>query len=225
MNELIPVFETSLFDTPLTDMGIDFLELGIDSILQDGLLKDVPIVGTIVNLGKFGQNVHDRNLLRQTLIFINEFHNNQVSEEKIIDYRTKLQNPIFLEAELGRVMILLNKNVDTIKSIYEAKFYSAYVDKQISWYEFCELCDITDRLFVSDLDCLKDAYLNNGISVQDEVSYKHDRLISVGLLINETRLSGSVVFIDLDSPEQQNIMDLTPIGRKFCDIAFTHAVS
>lgn len=221
MNELVPVFETSLFDTPLVDIGVDFFELGIDSILQDGLLKDIPIVGTIVGVGKFAQNVHDRNLLRQSLVFINEFNNGHIAPEKIAKHRIKLQqNPHFREEEIGRVLILLNKNMDMIKSLYEAKFYVAYVDEQISWTDFCELCDITDRLFISDISSLREAYLNNGISEQMEISYKHDRLISVGLLTNEARLSGSIFVVELDSQEQQNIMDLTEIGRKFCGIAF-----
>lgn len=221
MNELVPVFETSLFDTSLTDVGIDFLELGIDSVLQDGLLKDIPIVGTIVGVGKFAQNVHDRNLLRQTLVFINEFNNGRISSAKIEKHRKKLQqNPKLMEEEMGRVLILLDKNIDMVKSVFEAKFYSAYVDDKITWNEFCELCDITDRLFISDLTNLKEAYTNNGVTGQMSISYKHDRLISVGLLTNEARLSGSIFVLDLDSKEQQNIIDLTDIGKIFCNIAF-----
>ena len=38
MDELVPVFEDSLFWTSIADVGIDFAELGIDSILSDGIL-------------------------------------------------------------------------------------------------------------------------------------------------------------------------------------------
>ena len=82
MDELVPVFEDSLFGTSIADVGIEFAELGIDSILSDGILKDIPIVGTIVGVGKLAHNVHDRNLLRQTLPFINEFNKGLVSHEK-----------------------------------------------------------------------------------------------------------------------------------------------
>lgn len=90
MNELIPSFEKSLFDSSLADCGIDFLELGIDSVLQDGLFKDIPIVGTIVSMGKFAQNVHDRNLLRQTLTFINEFNNGNFSSDEVEKHRNNV---------------------------------------------------------------------------------------------------------------------------------------
>ena len=127
MNELIPSFEKSLFDSSLTDCGLDFLELGIDSVLQDGLLKDIPIVGTIVNMGKFAQNVHDRNLLRQTLAFINEFNNGNFSPDEVEKHRKKvLASPRKLEEELGRILTILNRNIDSIKSVLEAKFYVAW---------------------------------------------------------------------------------------------------
>ena len=126
----------------------------------------------------------------------------------------------FKEKELGRILIILNRNLDIIKSIFEAKFYSAYIDEQITWNDFCELCEITDRLFISDIEILEKAYRNGGVSEDLGISYKHDRLVSIGILTNEAQLHGGVVAFDLDNLEQQNIMELTEIGRKFCNIAF-----
>lgn len=83
MDELVPVFEDSLFGSSIADVGIEFAELGIDSILSDGVLKEIPIVGTIVGVGKLAHNVHDRNLLRQTLSFINEFNKGSLNPDKI----------------------------------------------------------------------------------------------------------------------------------------------
>lgn len=220
MNDLVPVFEYSLFENSLADIGIDFTELGIDSVLHDGLLKDIPIVSTILGLGKLAQNIYDRNLLRQTLAFINEFNHQGISSDKVEKYRAKLQrNPKRMEKELGRVLILLNQNIDIIKSIFEAKFYSSYIDGEISWDAFCELCDITGRLFMSDISVLKDAYANNGVTRQTVLSYRYDRLISVGLLKNEARLSGGY-FMVIEGQEQQNAIDITDIGKTFCSIAF-----
>ena len=61
MDELVPAFESSLFEQPI-EIGSELLEIGIDSVLKDGLLKDIPIVGTILNAGKFAQNLYDRNI-------------------------------------------------------------------------------------------------------------------------------------------------------------------
>ena len=221
MDELVPAFDASLFNSHISDIGSDYLELGIDSVLKDGLLKDIPIVGTIVSLGKLAHNIQDRNLLLQTLAFICELNSSTVTLEKYNEYRAKwFIDSRFKERELGYILIILNKNIDTIKSRFEAKFYSAYIDKMINWNEFCELCDITDRLFAPDIDTLKEAYNNNGVTEDMDISYRHDRLNSLGLLTNEARLHGSIFMEDLDSKEKLKIFELTEIGQKFCDIAF-----
>lgn len=70
---LIPSLKASLFNpisTSMSDSLIDIAELGLDSVLQDGVLKDVPIFGTIASLCKTGVNLRERNLIRQTAVFI-----------------------------------------------------------------------------------------------------------------------------------------------------------
>lgn len=221
MNELVPAFEISLFDSPIMDIGMEFAEIGIDAVLNDGLLKDIPIVSTVVGLGKFVQNIYDRNLLRQTLVFIKEFNCNGGNSNQVAQHRHKLQqNPKLMEAELGRILIILNKNIDLIKSQFEAKFYAAYINERISWEDFCELCDVTDRLFVSDIDNLKLAYVNNGVKKNMPITYRYDRLISVGLLVNKDRISSGLVMTIEDSEEPLILIDFTDLGRKFCSLVF-----
>jgi hypothetical protein len=58
-------FNTTLVDSNLENLGIDISELALDSVLKDGLLKDIPIVGTIVNFVKLGVNIHDRLFLKK----------------------------------------------------------------------------------------------------------------------------------------------------------------
>lgn len=54
MDELTKDFKNSLILNS-EDAVIDYLELGIDSFIKDGVLKDIPIVSTIVSRLKFTQ--------------------------------------------------------------------------------------------------------------------------------------------------------------------------
>ena len=81
MNEVVPKFQDSLF-TGLSNTIPDIAELGIDSILSEGTLKDIPVVNALLGVKNTAQSLHDRNLLRQTLAFINEFNNGNINEEK-----------------------------------------------------------------------------------------------------------------------------------------------
>lgn len=214
--ELIPSFEASLF-SPVWDTSIDYIELGIDTLFKDGVLKDIPIVGSIIGAGKFVYNIADRNAIKQLVVFINEFNKRTIEPKKLEDHRLKLRaNSRNLEKELGRVMIILNRNIDAYKSVIEARFYSACIESEISWETFCELCDITERMFLSDINTLQSAYLNNGVILKMRTSYRHDRLISIGLL-KEGPASG---IIDLDDPNPQYIYILTEIGKIYCRYAF-----
>ena len=66
-----------------------------------------------MGLGKTAQNIHDRNLLKQTIKFINTFNEKSISTQKVEKYKNHLDsNPKYAEEELGRVIILLNSNVD-----------------------------------------------------------------------------------------------------------------
>ena len=66
MDKIIPSFCESLFDGS-SDTIKDLCEFGIDSILDDGVFKEFPIVNLLIGIKNTAQNIHDRNLLKQTL--------------------------------------------------------------------------------------------------------------------------------------------------------------
>lgn len=72
-------------------------------------------------------------------------------------YKEKLNaNLKFAEEELGRVMIILNGNVDLKKSEILGRLFRAYVEEQIDWDKFCELSEVISRIFISDIALLYD---------------------------------------------------------------------
>lgn len=221
MEEIIKPFEKSLFDNNIRDIGIDMIEVGIDSFLQEGPIKDIPIVGNIVKAGQFVYNIYDRNLLRQTLVFIQQFNNNKVDSDKLNDYRETLKKDFKkAEKELGRVLIILNKMIDSEKSTILAKLYSAYINQDITWEDFCELSEANDRLFVKDITVLYNLYDLEGIVINEEYDYIYKRLISIGLLKDDVRLSqNAIVAVPIDGRSYgPKRMKLTRLGNIFCKL-------
>ena len=100
------------------------------------------------------------------------------------------------------------------------KIYAAYINEYITWDIFCELTDIMDRLFVSDIDVLKKAYESDGVYDSMELSYRHERLISYGLMVNQARLSDGIIMRDMDENKPTKLIRLTDIGKIFCKYAF-----
>lgn len=64
MNELMPKpvdgFARALFSTELTDIAVDFAELGIDSLFDNPVLKEIPLVKSAISVWKLGVSVKER---------------------------------------------------------------------------------------------------------------------------------------------------------------------
>lgn len=188
LKKIVPSFAESLFNSSLSELLKDYTEIGIDSVLEDGVLKEVPIVRTILNLTKTVQNIHDRNLLKQLIKFIQTFNDGSVSDEKLIKYRKKFEeNPSFANAELERIIIILNSIIDTKKSELLAVIFRAYINELINWEKFCELADVINRLFINDLLLLYAICRREINDTSQCEGYQADRLISLGLVQSTTK--------------------------------------
>lgn len=220
MDKLVDDFEKSLFNSS-KDVISDYLEIGIDSLMNEGILKEIPIVNTIVGVLKIGKNVHDRNLLKQTLTFINEFNKNKISRDKLDQYKITIENnPKRCEEELGRILLLLNNFIDKEKSIMLAKIFKAYIEKIINWNEFCEYSEIINRLFIQDINLLNMIYDGRVTDTTNRGDlYRVERLNSLGIIgisFKSTRIT------TINGVQQENRQDsylsMNSNGRKFMNI-------
>ena len=220
MDKLVDDFEKSLFNSS-KDVISDYLEIGIDSLMNEGILKEIPIVNTIVGVLKIGKNVHDRNLLKQTLTFINEFNNNKISHDKLKQYKITIENNHKrCEEELGRILLLLNNFIDKEKSIMLAKIFKAYIEKIINWNEFCEYSEIINRLFIQDINLLNMIYDGRVTDTTNRGDlYRVERLNSLGIIgisFKSTRIT------TINGVQQENRQDsylsMNSNGRKFMNI-------
>ena len=178
MDKLTEEFKNSLINNAETGLE-DYLELAVDNFIEDGILKDIPIVSSIVNGLKFAKNIYDRNLLKQTLVFISELNNGTLSKDKLIAYKSTIENnPKKCEEELGRILKLLNSE----KSIILAKFFKSYINEEITWNEFCEYSEIINRIFVQDISMLIKIYNNEVAYNEGRERFRIERLVAVGLI-------------------------------------------
>lgn len=216
MDKLVPAFETSLFDPALSDVCAEMVELGIDSLLDEGLFRSVPIVGLLVGVTKTAQNIHDRNLLKQTVEFINTFNSKRLSQAQKEKYMAHLSSDSkYAEEELGRVLIVLNSNIDVKKSELLAKFYHAYVEEKIDWDAFCELSDVTTRLFITDIHLLYAVYNKTITNTTQCEVYRADRLIALGLLDSAMK---SISIGSRSGGQTQRYIQTNEFGSLFCEL-------
>lgn len=184
MEPIVPEFERSLF-APLEDAGQNLVELGIDTLTENELVKQIPIVNSLIGVIKVGYNLHERNLLLNTLAFIQDFNTDPYSE-KVRSYIEEIRrNEKKAEKELGRVLIILNRIIDSKKAIILSGMYRAYIERIFNWDIFCDFAQIIEMLQLNDIPALKRMYQN--ISYFDEWALQDCiisifRLLSLGLV-------------------------------------------
>lgn len=128
-------------------------------------------------------------------MFLNELNSGNVDKEKLTNYKDRLnRNKKEAEKELGRVLIILNQIIDNDKSIMLGKIFKAYVNEKIDWNQFCEFSEIINRLFLQDVDALKQIYYGRlkETSGMGDI-YRIERLNSLGIigLSTKTMMIGS----------------------------------
>ena len=185
MDKLLSDFRDSIFTDAFNSYGGDIIETGVDSLLGDGLLKDVPVINTIMGVIKTVLSIRERMFLKNTIVFLSSFNNGTAESDKVDAYKTKLSDDAQAPKEMERVVLLLNQYVDTIKSRYLALMYKKYVFGEYDWSKFCELSDILSRLFLEDILTIKEIYNSENHTAKYHIlsiPYNVRRLESIGLV-------------------------------------------
>lgn len=216
MNEIIPKFNDSLI-VDSADIAGDYLELGIDSILENDTLKELPIIKTFMSVGKIANNIRERNLLKNLANFISELNSGNIDVNILKKHQEMLkENPKKAEKELGRILIILDTVIENKKAVLLAKLYKSYINVEINWEKFSEYSEIIVRLFVQDICILADIY-NNKVDDTYEADdmYKIERLNSLGLI----SLSANAIFKNSKGDMMTEFpIEINNYGKLFCQI-------
>ena len=214
---LISSFGESIFSN-IADITADLSEVGIDSLLDNGIIKDIPIVNTIYKLGSIAISVREKHLLHKTLVFIQEINNGIISDEDRCLHKKQLEsNPKKMERELGFILVSIDRHLQSIKSKILARFYSAYLDSSNSydWIDFCILSEILDEISIYDFEALiyiqKRGTIEIGNNIEEISFFQISRLEKCG-----------VIYVDMvkgDNNSYAKRICLSPQGIVFCKLS------
>lgn len=216
-NSIITEFNNSLVINT-SDLMQDYMEIGIDSLFENELAKQIPIIKTFVGIAKVGKDLSERNFTKNLIIFLNELNTGTIDREKLRNHQEKLNNDIKLaEKELGRILIILNQVIDNEKSYYLSKLYKAYVNEIINWDLFCEYSEMLNRLFIQDLNVLKQVNVGDlSVTSGHPEMFRIERLNSIGII----GLTPKTIMIGNNNSRMDSFITLNKNGRLFASIIF-----
>lgn len=171
----------------------DIAEVGLDSILDDSLFKDIPLISTALSLYRIGRSVKERHYVKKLAQFISSLNNGVVDEDSRDYYKKKLEGGNKQRNhELEYIMILIDRYISYDKPDMLAKLYLAYLREDILWQEFAMYAEAIDRFLPGDCSLLcsdADKFISRrNLGVEAIL-----RLISLGLLCETTT---STLFTD-----------------------------
>ncbi|MCB1815115.1 MAG: hypothetical protein KDK04_25850 [Candidatus Competibacteraceae bacterium] len=144
----------TISNSELVSVSGELGEVAIDSILENGLLKDIPIISTITGLWKTGASIKDALFTRKLLVFLSTI--SDIPVEKREGMLESLDDPRTSEKTGEKLLVLLERLESSEKAKLLAKTFKVYVKGIISREEFWRVSYIIDNLPFSDIFALKE---------------------------------------------------------------------
>ena len=151
-NSLSLALKNSISEQATNILG-DVAEVGLDSILNDGLLKDIPVISTVFSIYKIGESIKERQYIKKLAQFVCALNNGVASDDDREYYKQKLDSEQRNE-ELEYIMVLIDRYISYDKPNMLAKLYLAYLHEDIVWQEFAMYAEVIDRFLPGDCSLL-----------------------------------------------------------------------
>ena len=200
-----------------TDMAGNFLEIGLDALSKEGLIRDIPFVSTVAALFHMGQSISDWNSLRKLAAFIEQINHSICSEAELEKYRASFEREERTRnTELTHLLILIDRYLGVDRPKMLAKLYLAYLRGEISWDDLTSYAEVIDRLLPCDYSLMTE----EGIQSVDykNVNSGYLRLAALGIMIDYGRNTGySEMGVAIIGGHRKSYA-LTDFGRKLAQI-------
>ncbi len=142
--------EQAIMDPGLQDSTAALAEVILDSTLDSGVLKDIPIIGTVLALTRATLVIRDRLFLNKLLHFLKELHVVQAEQREAMV--RKVNNSGRFRVTVGeKLLYILDRCEDHQTSQVIAMLFKAFLQQRISYDEFLRLAHAADRIMVNDL--------------------------------------------------------------------------
>lgn len=128
-------FEKTLKNTDLQNVSIDLAEVAIDQLIDDGVFKDIPILGTIYGVGKAALQIREILFLKKIIYFLTEIKDvPPYKREQMVEtintsekFRTKVGE---------KLLFIIDRCEDYEKAQIIAKLFKAFINETIDYNDF-----------------------------------------------------------------------------------------
>lgn len=182
---------STIVDADLPALAGEYLEAGIDALLSEGVLRDIPFIGTVVAVGKATVTIRDRLFVRKLLQFLGGL--NSVPAEARREMIEKLRNDPDYARNLGEHLIELLDRLDGHrKPEMVAKVFEAYIAEEIDGRTLNRLLMAIERLPWFEIDSVRTIHEQSqqGDGVLEATDATFQALEGAGLMMAVSAFGG-----------------------------------
>lgn len=131
----------------------EILEFSIDQVLEEGILKDIPIVGWIAKGVSIGQSISDRIFHHKILRFLIALET--VNEGNREAFRAKIKDDLNFRRKVGEHLLVILDKIDAFdKTSLLAQCFDHFITGHINHDYFIDLSYVIERAPLTDLKAL-----------------------------------------------------------------------
>jgi len=176
--------------TKSSDLAIDYLQLGLDTVFNSTILEEVPVVKTIAATYKMGLAIKERFFAKKLLAFIVDLRNGTCDESRKNKFITKMQDSGYRHKVTETLLVFIDSYTSLNKALMVSRIFNDYINGKYNWEKFLLFSNCIDLLFVDDIHILEMFYKTNEkiIEGSNEIKDKRGslhRLVHLGFLNSE----------------------------------------
>lgn len=186
--------EVKLIDTieesNLDDLGNEIAEITIDSLMDEGFLQKLPIVGIVAGIVKVSSSVRDKLLAKKILLFLRSLKS--INGSKRENFTNELNKDGRSRQRVGEQLILILDHLnDMAKPEIIGNLFLAYLNENINYNQFIRISNIVNRSELSDFDFLYSLRPNIDYAPEDI----KQRMVNNGLMSIKTERNERLTYI------------------------------
>ena len=192
-NKDIKHLEETVISPDLKKVNESLSEVVLDSFLDDGLFKDIPLVSTVLGLYRTTQNY-------KKLRFVKKLHKVlfQLDEVPVEERNNFVKKLGIVEKEdlLRRILYLIDQLDEVEKAEIVGKLLKSYLQGKIDRQDFLRLSVVVNKIYLDDLtyfniqhsytgEVSKEKRLQFLNDNENQIHYSEESLVQSGLLVKE----------------------------------------
>lgn len=192
----------------LSDLTADLADSLINSILDGGVLEEIPIIGSILKIYRSGRSIKEKIFSKQLITFLNRTET--VDQDKRAVFFEKI-NEEEKEKLSSKILTLLEKEDEIQKSKWYATALNLYIENKIEYNEFYDLLYSIERIKTHYASYFYELITFNLPELGRE---KVDHFHIIGLL-NSTDKSGISIY-----KSALGTYEISKTGKAFLDLVY-----